>query len=163
MWGRPFLWKVESSSKFRTKVHRCGRQKTAPSSSQEGSCSKRTRPSLRKGKLFSTENSMDVIVYTWLSNKKTYIYTLTFRTLEISRVRMQTPGLPVTWGKIPGFSNKSWVCRKNPGFSPLCRNFQILLGMGRIWWVVHIFSGKPQFEYPFRMAICASESSWVVQ
>ena len=52
-----------------------------------------------------------------------YIYTLTFWTLEISRVRMQTPGLPVTWGKIPGFSNKSWVCRKKPGFSYFAETF----------------------------------------
>ena len=96
----------------------------------------------------------------------TGIYTLTFWTLEISRVRVQTPGLPVTWGKIPGFSDKSRVCRKNLGFSLLCRNFQFFLGWGgrclpirRIYWLFTYLRGR---IYPFRMAICDSESPWVI-
>ena len=95
------------------------------------------------------------------------IYTLTFWTLEISRVRVQTPGLPVTWGKIPGFSDKSRVCRKNPGFSLLCRNFQFFLEWGgrclpicRIYWLFTYLRGSrnlnislPNGDLWFRIAL----------
>ena len=51
------------------------------------------------------------------------LYTLTFWTLEISRVRMQTPGLPVTWGKSRVFSTNRGFVGKNPGFSYFAETF----------------------------------------
>ena len=90
--------------------------------------------------------------------KMYHISTLTFWTLEISRVRMQTPGLPVTWGKIPGFSNKSWVCRKKPGFFLFCRNFQFFLGWGGRCLAIHMI--KLTYSGPFLAE--GHNSTWLI-
>ena len=94
----------------------------------------------------------------WFHAHITYRYTLTFWTLEISRVRMQTPGLPVTWGKIPGFSNKSWVCRKKPGFFLFCRNFQFFLGWGGRCLAIHMI--KLTYSVPFLAE--GHNSTWLI-
>ena len=94
----------------------------------------------------------------WVYYNLDLMDTLTFWTLEISRVRMQTPGLPVTWGKIPGFSNKSWVCREKPGFFLFCRNFQFFLGWGGRCLAIHMI--KLTYSVPFLAE--GHNSTWLI-
>ena len=57
------------------------------------------------------------------------VNTLSFPTLQISRVWRETSSLPVIWGKNPGFSEESRFGGKNPGFSPNQANAPLELGL----------------------------------